>query len=41
MSNKPHSRIKRVSNTTISVKKKPVNSCNKKSKGIIGSLIKK
>jgi len=44
MSNKPHSRVKKVSNTSINVKKKPVTSDNKKASvvsKIISTLIKK
>jgi len=44
MSNKPHSREKKISNTSIKVKKKSVDNKTKKSsstKGFLNSLIKK
>jgi len=44
MSNKPHSRVKKVSDATIKVEKKPINQKGKKSSiisQIISTLIKK
>ena len=41
MSNKPHSRVKRVSDKTIRVEKKEIKSTRKTIKEIIGAFIKK